>query len=83
MLSRIGNVSPIGIGYKLGIKLSEEDLRFLEDTYQEDAGQKIEPQKWHCYSLPFEIMAGSMETAKEIYDRIRKYPVVDELLIRY
>lgn len=54
MLSRIGSVSPIGIGYKLGIKLSEEDLRFLEDTYQEDTEQEIEPQKWHCYSLPFE-----------------------------
>jgi hypothetical protein len=32
--------------------------------------QSIQPGKWHCFDLPFVMVCGDMDTAKEVFQHL-------------
>jgi hypothetical protein len=65
----LGNLKIEQIEQRLGFKLSDEAVKFMNNNHQESA-KKIEKGKWHCFDIPFNITCGDMETAEKIRDFI-------------
>lgn len=66
----LGNMSVSDIEKRIGIEFPEEIREFMEKTQQNNAS-KVEPGKWHCYDMPFNIVCGDMEIATKIFNSVK------------
>lgn len=67
-----GNFTVFQIEKELGIELTEDERQRLADMRQ-DRAENIAKDKYHCFHIPFNILCGSMETAKIIADILMPY----------
>ena len=58
-----GNQTPEQIEKRLCIILSDEHKEELRKTWQHKA-ENIEKGMWHCFDMPFMLVCGDAETAK-------------------
>ena len=68
----LGDLSIKEIENRSGVKFPEELVEYLKPRYQEKANH-IQPGKWHCFDIPFVLVCGDMETAKEIYKHLKPF----------
>lgn len=70
----LGNIKIKELQERLGIKLDAEALNFFESNYQSNANTKqFKNNEWHCFDIPFCIVASNYETAKRINDILSPY----------
>ena len=68
----LGDLSTKDIEQRLGITLSDSDRDILESMRQNKASN-IQPEKWHCFDIPFFIRCGSKDTAIKIGDILKQH----------
>ena len=73
MKIHLGNLSSQDIENRLQITMSDEDKQFLDASRQENVSIPVAVDKWHCFDIPFKIVAGSMDMAIKIRDVLAKY----------
>ena len=60
----LGNLSVDEMQARSGVEFPVELIEYMQDRHQPEA-ENIKPGKWHCFDLPFTLVCGDMETAKE------------------
>lgn len=70
----LGNLSVEQIEERTGITLSDEHRDYMKAHRQETVNDTpIANEKWHCFDIPFMIMAGNKETAEYYTDMLSTY----------
>ena len=64
-----GNLTLDEIQRRSGVEFPSELIAFMASRHQSEA-QDVKPGKWHCFDIPFTLVCGDMETAKEIIKRL-------------
>ena len=67
----LGNLSAKEMGNRLGIEICEGDLQELESFRCKKAD--VAYGQWHCFDMPFTVVAGGMRAAQLVYDILQKY----------
>lgn len=62
----LGNLNIEEIQKRSGVTFPEELVEYMKPRKQEGASN-IKVGKWHCFDIPFVLVCGDMETAKEIF----------------
>lgn len=62
----LGNLSVDEMQRRSGIEFPVELIEYMKDRHQPEA-ENIKFGKWHCFDLPFMLVCGDMETAKEVF----------------
>ena len=62
----LGNLTIEEMQRRAGVEFPVELIDFMRDKHQGEA-QNVESGKWHCFDMPFMLVCGDMETAKEIH----------------
>ena len=62
----LGNLSIKDIERRAGVKFPDELVAYMKARHQQEASN-IKPGHWHCFDIPFNLLCGDMETAKEIH----------------
>ena len=70
----LGNLNIDEIERRCGVKFPEPLIDFMADRKQENAS--VSAGEWHCFDIPFTILCGDIETAKEIFKHLS--PFTDE-----
>lgn len=65
----LGNLSVSEIENKAKVVFPKELVDYMSQR-QQDVAEKVQPGKWHCFDIPFVLVCGDMETAKEIYKHL-------------
>lgn len=65
----LGNLNIDEIENRIGIKFPQALIDFMKTRKQEKASN-INPGKWHCFDIPFNLVCGDIETVKEIYKHL-------------
>ena len=68
----LGNLSVNDIEKRAGIVFPQELKDYMDLRWQKSAN-KIKNGKWHCFDIPFVLVCGDMDTAKEIYKYLSEY----------
>jgi hypothetical protein len=68
----LGNLSVNEIENRVGVKFSNEAVERLTLTRQERA-KNIGENEWHCFDIPFMLVCGSTEFAREIFGLIGQH----------
>lgn len=68
----LGNLTASDLQGRLGITFLQDDMDFLNATHQSSA-TNIADDKWHCFDIPFVIVAGSYSTAEKVYEILKKH----------
>lgn len=66
-----GNMSINEWQTEMGVKLSDEDIKWLEERHQQSA-QEIANDKFHIFSEPRQMHVGT-EIVDELVNRLSKY----------
>lgn len=66
----LGNLSVDEMEAHTGVKFPPELILFLTPRHQENASN-IQPGKWHCFDMPFNLVCGDRATATEIYHHLQ------------
>ena len=61
----LGNLKVKDIEDRLEVTFSEEARKFMESTRQNSASPSH--GYWHCFDIPFAIVCGDIETARNIH----------------
>jgi hypothetical protein len=69
MALMLGNLMIDEMQRRLGVEFPPELIAFMASGHQSEA-QNIKPGKWHCFDIPFTLVCGDMETAKEIFEHL-------------
>lgn len=64
----LGNLTIEEMETRLGVTFPEPLKERLRATHQMEAS--VEPGRWHCFDVPFRIVVGGNELAKEIVDAL-------------
>jgi len=64
-----GNLTVEEMQRRCGVEFPSELIEFMEARHQSEA-QNVQPGKWHCFDIPFVLVCGDMETAREIFKHI-------------
>lgn len=62
----LGNLKTKEILSRLGVELSAEDFKTLDDMREDNAD--VSKGKWHGFDIPFQITCGDEETARAVID---------------
>lgn len=78
MIIKLGNLDIKDIEQDLGIKFSEEDFKFLEETHQTQVSKGLKDVKfpkdsWHFFANPRELVLGSFKFFNEFQNILNKY----------
>jgi len=68
----LGNVSIEDIEKRLGITLTDIERGWFKLHHQDNASD-IQPNRWHCYDIPFDLTCGDLETAKHVAGILSPY----------
>ena len=68
----LGNLTIKQMEDRAGIKFPAELVEYMKTRHQSKA-ENVQPGKWHCFDLPFTLVCGDMETAKEIYSHLKPF----------
>lgn len=74
----LGNQSVDQIEKRMGVIFPKEiRCELLESRQHEADTNKLKPNQWHCFDIPFTMVCGSMELAQKIFDNMK--PLVPEI----
>ena len=62
----LGNLSIKEMEARTGVTFPDDLVTFMESSHQEKA-KDIQPGKWHCFDIPFNLVCGDIKTATEIH----------------
>lgn len=62
----LGNLSLEEMQKRSGVEFPLELIEYMTPRKQEKA-ENVKEGMWHCFDIPFTLLVGDMETAKEIY----------------
>ena len=65
----LGNLTIEEMQRRAGVEFPVELIDFMRDKHQSEA-QNVKPGKWHCFDIPFTLVCGDRETAKEIFKHL-------------
>lgn len=65
----LGNLSIEEMQRRAGVQFPAELVDFMRDKHQAEAAN-IETGKWHCFDIPFNLVCGDMDTAKEVFKHL-------------
>ena len=65
----LGNLTVQQIEKRLGISFSEDLKIFLNDRHQNTPAE-LKTGEWHCFDLPFMIVCGGEQLARDITNKI-------------
>jgi hypothetical protein len=65
----LGNLTIQQIEDRAGVEFGDELKELLSKTHQPSAAN-VADGKWHCFDMPFTMVCGSMDLAKEIYGHL-------------
>ena len=65
----LGNLEIGEIEARAKVTFPQELRDYMRDRHQSRASD-IEIGKWHCFDIPFILVCGDMETAKDIYKHL-------------
>ena len=65
----LGNLTVEEMQRRSGVEFPAELIAFMAVRHQSEA-QNVQPGKWHCFDLPFTLVCGDMETAREIFKHL-------------
>ena len=68
----LGDLTVEQIEQRLGIALSDEEREFMRKTRQLVAAN-VKEGKWHCFDMPFMIVAGGMDFAGKLNEMLMPY----------
>lgn len=68
----LGNLGVKEIQDRTGVEFPIDLVKFMSETKQESASD-IRAGKWHCFDIPFVLVCGDMDTAKEIYRHLSPF----------
>lgn len=71
MSIRLGNLKTNEVLERLGVQLSKEDFKKLDDLRDDLAD--VPKGKWHGFDIPFQIVCGDRETAKTVVKFLSPY----------
>lgn len=66
----LGNLSVTEMQARTGVTFPAELLTYLNENRWEKASN-VPKGKWHCFDIPFMLIAGDMDTAQMIYDHLK------------
>jgi hypothetical protein len=69
MAIMLGNLTLDEMQRRSGVEFPFELIAFMASTYQSEA-QDVKPGKWHCFDMPFTLVCGDIETAREIFKHL-------------
>ena len=69
----LGNLTVQQMESRMGILLTDQERKTLEDMRQENVAKDMEPGKFHIFDIPQVIACGSKETALKIKDILVPY----------
>ena len=67
----LGNLSAVEMGARLGIQICEGDLQELESFRCKKAD--VAYGQWHCFDMPFVVVAGGIRAASLVNEILSKY----------
>lgn len=67
-----GNLGVDELITRLNIELGNEEIKTLESMWVANAND-IPKGKWHCFSIPFELVCGDKETADKVASIIHSH----------
>lgn len=70
----LGNLKTEEILRRLGVELSVEDFKALDDMREDNAD--VPKGKWHGFDIPFQITCGDEGTARVVVDILS--PLADQ-----
>lgn len=73
----LGNLSTEEIEKRIGITLSKQEREELEAMREQNTAKVHGRDVWHCYDIPFELVCGTYDAAKRVWDIF--VPHVDEM----
>lgn len=62
----LGNMTVDEIEKRAGVEFPEELREYMKPRHQ-SAADNIQPGKWHCFDIPFNLLCGDRATATEIH----------------
>ena len=62
----LGDLSVDEMQQRAGIEFPIELIDYMKARHQSEA-ENIKSGKWHCFDLPFTLVCGDRETAKEVF----------------
>jgi hypothetical protein len=65
----LGNLTVEEMQRRSGVEFPSDLIAFMGARHQSEA-QNIQPGKWHCFDVPFVLVCGDMETAREIFKHL-------------
>lgn len=68
----LGNLTIEEMEKRSGVKFTDDLREYMEPRRQQKA-ENVQVGKWHCFDLPFTLICGDMETAKEIHRHLAPF----------
>lgn len=67
----LGNLSLEEIEKRAGVEFPKKVKELLENTREQNCNSVKGRRVWHCYDIPFSLIVGQMDFAKEIYEELK------------
>lgn len=84
MAIMLGNLTVRDIEYRLGIELTDDERKAMEESRQEPVNRTpIGPGKWHCFDIPFMIVRDTADTAHKIAGILQRHELKGSVQIGY
>ena len=75
----VGNLTIKDIEEQFEVQFSQEDESWLKEHWSQLAD--VKGDKWHCFMFPTEIVCGTAEFAKQMFERLKNYPFKGQIKI--
>lgn len=76
---RLGNLDVASLERHLGIKFTENDREYMENTRQENVSIPIKPESWHFFDIPKSIHFGSLKALNAFRKILSNYELKGSL----
>lgn len=76
---RLGNLDVASLERHLGIKFTENDRLYMENTRQENMSIPLKPESWHFFDLPKSIHFGSLKALNAFRNILANYELKGSL----
>lgn len=76
---RIGNLDVASLERHLGIKFTEDNRLYMENTRQEDVSIQLKPESWHFFDIPKSIHFGSLKALNTFRKLLSNYELKGSL----
>lgn len=76
---RLGNLDVASLEHHLGIKFTEDDRLYMENTRQENVSIQLKPESWRFFDIPKSIHFGSLKALNTFRKMLSNYELKGSL----